>query len=258
MANNNIVVVHGVQRGDDEDATKGPKELFGELLKESVGSEAQITGIFPAYEDLNDQLTGNIKGIFSAVLAILQGTVGLILAREVIDLVGDVFIYRDREKARQVRTVVTKAMVKATSSPDGCILVGHSLGSVVCFDIVMDLIRQGDFKDKEPKDWPIKSLVTFGSPLALDIFKNQRKLESFDGKGTFNWFNYSDRNDPMVSAKIFGNEFTSNRLMRNAYGDETNPIHIHDAVVDTGFHLLAHVNYWKQQHIIDRLESLLE
>ncbi len=256
MTKNKIVVVHGVQTGDDNDAEKGPRRLLEELGA-LVGTSRKFDGFTPSYESFNDSHTENMRDISKWILKAIGSPLGSVIS-PLIDLVGDVFIYKNSEKAKQIRAIIGQSIDEAIGSENGCILVGHSLGSVVCFDILMEYIKNGDFANKNREEWPIKAMITFGSPLSIPMFKRNRNLELFNGSQPFHWYNYSDREDPVVSGNIFGSEFTSNQLMRDVYAHPDNSVHIHDRQVDTGFHLLAHINYWQQQHIILRLASLLE
>jgi hypothetical protein len=244
---NDLVIVHGVQTGDDEDAIAGPKKMDS-ALRNLVSDRFEFSSDFPAYEQLNDDSLEKLQKISKLILTALESPVSGVFG-QLVDLVGDVFVYIDDAGGAAIRDHVRKVVEK---NP-GCVLAGHSLGSVVCFDIVAELMNEGLFADKPREDWPVKSLITFGSPLALDMFSDNRQLVQHDGHEAFQWYNYVDRHDPIVSGNIFGSAFKENRLMRSAYNATGNQYHVHDRQIETGFHLLAHTHYWKNKYIINRL-----
>ncbi len=246
-----LVIVHGVQTGDNEDAVKGPKQM-NKALERYIAGRLDYSAAFPAYEEMNDEAQKKFRTISKLILKALKSPVGPVFDK-LVDLVGDVFVYRDDDNGDEIRAQVRKTI----EANRGCVLVGHSLGSVVCFDIVMEMMQAGQFDKKTRAQWPVKSLITFGSPLALDMFKNSRDLVRHGGKGPFHWYNYSDRNDPIISGNVFGSAFEQNRLMRDTYVDAYEQFRIHDRQVETGFHLLAHINYWQQKHIIMRIAEQL-
>lgn len=246
-----LVIVHGVQTGSNEDAVKGPKQM-ARALQHFVGDRLQFETAFPAYENLNDEALDSFRTIGKLIMKALKSPMSSVLDT-LVDLVGDVFVYRNGNAGEAIRAQVRQTI----QANPGCVLVGHSLGSVVCFDILMDMMQEENFKEKERDNWPVQSLITFGSPLALDMFKNYRDLIPHDGIQPFHWYSYADRNDPVVSGRIFGKAFEQNRLMRDTYLDPGDQFRIHDRQVETGFHLLAHINYWQQKYIIMRLAQQL-
>lgn len=246
-----LVIVHGVQTGNNEDAIKGPKQM-ARALKRYVGDQLEFKAAFPAYEDLNDEAQEKFRTVGKLLMKALKVPATRVLDTFV-DLVADVFVYRNDDAGDAIRAQVRQTI----QANPGCVLAGHSLGSVVCFDIVMDMMQEGLFDNKDRDNWPVKSLVTFGSPLALDMFKNYRELIPHNGIQPFHWYTYADRNDPVVSGSIFGKPFEQNRLMRDAYVDLTDQFRIHDRQLETGFHLLSHINYWQQKHLIMRLAQQL-
>ena len=247
MEGNKLVIVHGVQKGDDLSAVKGPQQT-ADALREYIAGRADFEAAFPAYEHLNEEAQSSLRTINKLVLSRLSAPVAKIFDA-LIDIVGDVFVYKNGRRAKEIRALVRKEI----DDKPNCVLIGHSLGSVVCFDILMEMMNEDAFKDEDKNEWPIRSLITFGSPLALKMFKNQRELIPHGSQTSFHWYNYSDRNDPVVSGNIFGNIFQQNNLMRDTYLDPNGKMRIHDRQVETGFHLLSHINYWRQQHIIMRI-----
>lgn len=246
-----LVIVHGVQTGSDEDAVKGPKQMAN-AIERYIDGRVEFTSSFPAYEELNDEAQAVFRKISDLIIKGLKSPVGKVFD-SLVDLVGDVFVYRDEAGGAAIRALVRQTI---DQNPN-CVLVGHSLGSVVCFDILLEMMQQGLFKNKNRSEWPVKSLVTFGSPLALGMFKSDRALIAHGGTDPIHWYNYSDRNDPVISGRVFGSSFEQNNMMRDTYVDPNGQFRIHDRQVETGFHLLAHINYWKQKNIIMRIADQL-
>lgn len=252
MENNKVVIVHGVQPGDDLSAVEGPRQM-ADALKKYVKDRKTFSTAFPAYEHLNDEAQSSLKNINDMTLSRIKNPVGDIFDT-LVDVVGDVFVYRNSSVGNDIRNLVRNVI----EDNSNCILIGHSLGSVVCYDILSDMIEGGLFRNKKKNDWPVRSLITFGSPLALSMFKKYRYLVPHGAQAIFHWYNYSDRNDPVISGKVFGNIFIQNNLLRDTYEHPSVKIHIHDRQVETGFHLLAHINYWQQKHIIMRIADQLK
>ena len=249
MAENNVVIVHGVQTGDDLSAVGGPKKME-QTLTSFVANRAEFSVAYPAYEHLNEEAQSSIKLINKLILSRLNKPAEMVVDK-LIDIVGDVYGYEKTGVGEKIRDFVRAEIEKHPN----CILLGHSLGSVVSFDILMDMFGEGLFKGKKITEWPVRSFITFGSPLALDMFSKKRQLLNHEGNETFYWFNYSDRNDPVISGNIFGNEFKSNNMLRDAYQDPSGNTLIEDYQVETGFHLLSHVNYWDQDQIIAQIAN---
>ena len=59
------------------------------------------------------------------------------------------------------------------------------------------------------------------------------------------------------SFSTVNNAFEENRLMWECYELFPDQYHIHDRQVETGFHVLAHIHYWKNKYIIRRLAQQL-
>lgn len=248
---NKIIIIHGVQTGDNSSAINGPQKME-KALTGYIDGRAELSVAYPAYESINDETIKSISIINDLILSRLNKAASTV-ADGLLEIVGDVYNYNYSDVGKSIRDYVR---AEIEDNPN-CILVGHSLGSVICFDIIADMMRENRFKDLDRANWPIKSLITFGSPLALSMFRNTRNIAPNNGNDIFNWFNYSDRNDPVVSGNIFGSEFEENHLMYDTYKDPNQMYHIHDRQIETGFHLLSHVNYWQNQHIIARIADQL-
>ena len=87
-------------------------------------------------------------------------------------------------------------------APDTKVLIGHSLGSIVAYEALC-----------AHPDWPVRTLVTLGSPLGIRnlIFERLRPAP-VNGKGAWprsivRWVNVSDRGDIVALSKELGPMF---------------------------------------------------
>ena len=84
----------------------------------------------------------------------------------------DLPLYWDAERAEIIRSKVREAIHDADEdNTEGVVLLGHSLGSVIAFDVLAEAVERGE-------DSPIKALVTMGSPLkwVTDLRESEREL----------------------------------------------------------------------------------
>jgi hypothetical protein len=90
--------------------------------------------------------------------------------------------------------------------PANSVVVAHSLGSVIAFDILREDVEQGKYSSADRNNWPFHSLITFGSPLNLKMFfrdneSNRDKKFSKDFGAWFYWYNFSGKANK-ISAHI--------------------------------------------------------
>ena len=76
MEGNNLVIVHGVQKGDDLSAVRGPEQMAN-ALREYVAERAEFDAAFPAYEHLNDEAQSSLRTISKLILSRLLAPVFL-------------------------------------------------------------------------------------------------------------------------------------------------------------------------------------
>ena len=120
-----IVVVHGVQLGEDKDQNQ--HKAIQELVTSRLGNtpldfEAEMF----LYENINDEALR----LFSQVSSAIASTpVGSVIAAKVIDLIGDVVIsLLDSSTAHQIRQALKAQIVAHYEQGNPCYLVAHSLG----------------------------------------------------------------------------------------------------------------------------------
>ena len=76
----------------------------------------------------------------------------------VIDAAIDLPLYMQEPKGGEIREAVREAIERAMKSADKVVLVGHSLGSVIAFDVAAEEVAANGYRR-------LAALVTMGSPL---------------------------------------------------------------------------------------------
>lgn len=89
-------------------------------------------------------------------------------------LIADVFTYHrpNVRDAIQRRVLDQILLARNTGTPReaGVVLLGHSLGSVIALDVIIGLIERGEIGPEIPVEhWPVRGLVTIGTPLGLRL-----------------------------------------------------------------------------------------
>jgi hypothetical protein len=201
-------------------------------------------------------------GVLGAVAKVLTWF-GVPTLAEVADMVADVFIYDGPTRTARIKKVVRAQLLAAQeASGRGVILHGNSLGSVVSIDILSDFIEEGLIAPDVPRaDWPVRGLLTTGSPLALDLpfltgyvdraNRLQRLLPS--ALSSFPWLNLYDLNDPIASGALLGSA-TDPSLLARIRGYKK--LRLTDLSPETGFHIRAHVEYWGHAAVAQQLVAL--
>jgi hypothetical protein len=122
-----------------------------------------------------------------------------------------------KQVSAYLRNAVTRQKmherVAAVVSEDTRVMVGHSLGSVVAYECLC-----------AHPDWPVRTLVTLGSPLGIrNLVFDRLKPSPIEGRGAWpgsvrHWFNIADGGDIVALVKnlrgCFG-ERVEDRLIHN-------------------------------------------
>jgi len=192
-----VVVVHGIGSGENKD-----RAGFSSVLSRNVDEVSRpVTRVGP-FEDIkkinaaNDPK--NPDGIYwqealwesenntaDAVIEFITERFGLPgwLSGEAIDLLTDVPLYLG-VNGKKIR----KAVRDVIRQHPGCIVIGHSLGSVIAADVLQEERLKGGVNKL-----PVSALVTLGSPLNLLGMRNEM-AEAFP----FKWHNYYYPSDPIA------------------------------------------------------------
>jgi hypothetical protein len=106
-----------------------------------------------------------------------------------------------------------RASVERTIGPDTAVIIGHSLGSVIAYEILC-----------AHPDWAIRTFVTMGSPLGIrNLIFEQLEPRPEAGTGAWpgavvRWVNIADKGDVVALVKKLGTRFgprVADRLVYN-------------------------------------------
>lgn len=254
-----ILVVHGVQTGSNADQNQ--HETVKALVKARL---AQLSIPFETemyrYENINDKAMKPFKTLLGLII---ESPVGSFLAKETLDLVGDVVIsLEDGKPAQAIRAGLKKRIEQIYADGNPLYVLAHSLGSIYAFDVINELMRAPDtFKRESRTTWPVQGLITIGSPIGLHMFRKPRSKIAALGPGTkfFRWRNYWDRTDPVVSGSFYGKPREGYQNAETYLtADPNQGWTVRDRVVDTGTAwLMAHTAYWNLPILGDDLVDMI-
>lgn len=254
-----VLVVHGVQTDTGADQNQHLK-VEAALRRRLQGVELAFQTETYSYEDINDRAQAKYKLLIDLFVT---NPVGAILAKKALDLVGDVVInLQDGSAAAEIRGKLKKRILEIHGAGNPLYIVAHSLGSVYSFDVINELIAQGnDFFDRsDRRTWPVWGFLTMGSPLGLKMF-GRNKVTPFRGlEGEYlRWENFWDPLDPVVSGNIFGAPEPAQRIAELFADPEGNSgWYIDDYQTDSGKQwLMAHTAYWGLGAIADSLKTMM-
>jgi hypothetical protein len=254
-----IIVVHGVQLGEDEDQDQ--HESIADLVANRLGnSSLEFATQMYRYENINDRSQKK----FRRLLRLLAGTPVNGIASSAIDLVGDVVIsLRNTSTAAKIRKGLKEEILQLFTAGNPCYVVAHSLGSIYAFDVINELMKDDNYFDRgSRRSWPVQGLVTLGSPIGLGMFRTSgRRSVANLGEGTkwFRWQNFWDRTDPVVSGSIFGRQINGYDIAERYRRDSPKQGWvIRDVPIDTGkVWLMSHVAYWEHPLVGDVLVDMV-
>lgn len=252
---NTIVVVHGIGGGSTADTKNYSAALKKNVLKKP---EDQSQWIEAPWEGVNDTLDANFKRLIKDAWPrceigkrfenpkTLKGTVlnnvckGLrylcnrtpdILAK-IIDYLLDLPLYIGEKRGHAIRDIVLSHI----RNKENVILVGHSLGSLICYDILCE------YKSKN-EELPVKALVTLGSPIEWVKGVDEKQFTPIQPIPLeINWVNMFYENDPVCRGK---------GLAPSRFSDVEN---IPLSGKKYGFK--AHTAYWNDQAVADEIRKL--
>ena len=125
----------------------------------------------------------------------------------------EIELYRnDQYIAEKVRAPLKKALVEEWGKGNEIILIAHSMGSFVAYDVLWELSHRG--KIELEKEHRIKLFVTIGSPLANATIRETLLANRYD-KGTARryptivdaWHNYAAAGDLVSHDSTLGDDY---------------------------------------------------
>lgn len=156
-------------------------------------------------------------------------------ATRLLDLTLDLPLYLGEPRGLKIRNVVTDKIKEAMEKTDGVVLIGHSLGSVIAYDVIRE-----NLKANSPLN--IKTLITMGSPLKW--VTKIRQAEGVEANPTdptklslpgIRWINIYDKEDPIT---------LKSDLPDTMFHDVENiPIESGRTFID------AHTSYWTHSEV---------
>jgi hypothetical protein len=255
-----ILVVHGVQTGDDGDLNQD--QLIRDLFQNRLGDlNIDYAVDLYRYENLNNEVLDKYQDVVKRLIA---NPVGAAVASTVIDLVGDVIIsLAQGSTADKIRQALKERILGYYADGHPTYVVAHSLGTVYSFDVINQLMRDTAYFSRASRlNWPVLGWTTLGSPLGLGMFKvtgRSRVTDLGPGEKVFPWRNFSDPNDPVVSGNIFGAQMGNVRIAESYLdGSNTQGWLANDYVINTGkLHLMAHTAYWEIAAVGDGIRAMV-
>lgn len=140
------------------------------------------------------QLGDKVKAGVKAIGIGLMRTV----TKNILDLGLDFVLYLDSQHGKKIRDRLRQRIVEVSERcGDDIILVAHSLGSVIAYDVLAEANMKND-------PLPVRQLVTLGSPLAwtLELRKVEEKEEcKFESIGDIPWTNIYYKEDYVTRHK---------------------------------------------------------
>jgi len=254
-----VLVVHGVQTSADN---LNQDILIDELIKSRIGN-IPLSYQCELYRYKNIAAAA-LKKYQKLLDLLVADPVGQVVGDAVLQLAGDVVISLENgSTADKIRQGLRQAILDIYAAGNPCYIVAHSLGSIYTFDVINALINDGEhFDPVSRKTWPVQGLLTIGSPIGLDLFKQsgRNRLTDFGaGDKWFRWLNMWDPNDPVVSGNIFGEHLSGYKIAEGFLtGSPDQGWVIRDIVTDTGKSwLMAHTAYWHSPVVGDKLVDMM-
>ena len=267
-----LLAVHGVQLGSSTDIVSAEqvRSLVDSALDRShLARDFEVEAYL--YEDVNDEAQQFYQVVGSALTS--GNPVARAALGSVIDIVGDVVsAAADTSTARKIRDGLRGKILELHEAGHQLVVVSHSLGTVYALDVICELIQGAAlFKGDDVATWPIRGLITMGSPLGLDIdlpagkIFTKRTIPPIENAEytVFPWHNFFNRLDPVVSGAVFGSPVAvrrGNGPVERRYGGDTQAAswRLQGHAVTSGKQwLLAHTAYWKSARIGDRIVDML-
>lgn len=198
------VIVRGARGGAEEDFAR---EVFTEVIARAGVTDEQIREV--AGPDVAERGPLNWEWVRAGLIALDRYVPGASSAAIALTT-HDVYQYL---RNAGVRDVIEEGVRKALPKGEECVVVSHSLGTVVAYNL---LRREG-----RQHDWNVPLLVTLGSPLGVTaITRSLRPIEH--PSVVSSWFNAYDDRDVVALYPLDAERFPVQPAVEN-YGEVQNP-----------------------------------
>jgi len=186
------VAEKGAEKDDREAAFRG--EFLEEIARAQGLSDEQIAEFYD--DDVQEKGVLNWKWVH-AILKALDRHKGL--GKKVLDtFTRDVYVYLTNPAIRaRIDRIVADEL-----PAEPCVVVGHSLGSVVAYNVL------------RRHDHPVRRYVTLGSPLAIRAVKSRLELVERPAS-TDSWFNARDPHDVVALYPLDAGNFPTDPQIDN-------------------------------------------
>lgn len=159
-----------------------------------------------AFTKTNYKKIRDLADVFKeAAASLLAGPLALLgIGDNVVSMVApDMEHYwdADSEFGSNVRWRLTVELKKAFENDDDILIISHSLGTIVSYDVLWKFSHYGEYKNnKKVKGKKINTLITLGSPLGDEIVKDQLKGAKSDSERQYphnigRWINFAAEDD---------------------------------------------------------------
>jgi hypothetical protein len=256
-----VIIVHGIGGGNTATKIGYSNDLKKNVLSDIEVANCQKCWQEASWEGINDTLDAKIVEISRQLIPdrptpkkvdypnTTSGYIRFVwqllcccfskLARAFVpatlDYLLDLPLYVGEPRGSKIRDTI----IKTIKENPNCVLVGHSLGSLICYDILCEAKTKG-------LDLHVKALVTLGSPIgwAKDI-DEQEFITIKPMPLSIPWVNIYYVSDPVCLSKpLDGKRFVG---VENI---ELKP--------PSSIGLIAHTGYWKDTVVAKKIRELAD
>jgi len=230
----------GEETVDKFKSTKVEMAYYGNIsnenLKKYLDPYNENDDIFDRKECL-DKLSSYLKSDFShstycdlpgktSLPELVLGTISAPLsffglADDVVSIAApDMKDYWNQNKSfgSDIRAPLTKILLEALNNDDEVLLISHSLGTIISYDVLWKFSHTSKYK--QIKEKKVHTWITMGSPLGDEDIKKRIKgaKETKEKKYPINinkWFNIASKDDYIAHDKNISNDFKKMNVTKN-------------------------------------------
>jgi predicted alpha/beta hydrolase family esterase len=195
--------------GDPTTKLEGEKLVFYAEVLQEMAKRAKVSTAKLTVADGKPIQRGIQNADWVLALARRVNGIGLVSDWTVDTFTRDVWVYLNYFTVQGPVDEIVNAMIP-TDEP--CVLVSHSLGTVVCYNVLLARKSRAN----------IVSWVTLGSPLGMKSVYTRvprhhaRVISRAAPKGVANWYNARDRKDLVALYPVPADHFPGNPVVINA------------------------------------------